>query len=140
MNNNFKTIALVFLASVILMILASRVRIAESADSVTVLRTSGMTCVSCSDKITKALNSEKGVATTEIDVEGGWVIVGYDTTKTEPSRIAEKVTNSGFSSNVYTVLSPDQFKQITGRDLGSEKRRQGCCGNKSGNCSAGNKS
>lgn len=63
----------VFIVSVItiLSVLAFFVRIGATADSIAVLKATGMTCGSCSSKITKALESLKGVAITEVDVEGG---------------------------------------------------------------------
>lgn len=133
------TSLLVITAITVLVALAFRVRIGATADSVAVLQTTGMTCGSCSSKITKALESLKGVAVTEVDVNGGWVIVGYDTKSVKPEVLAEKITGSGFSSNVYDVLTPEQFKQITGRNVGQNSApSKGCCGGTSGGC-GGNK-
>ncbi len=70
----------------------------------------------------------KGVAATEVDVNGGWVIIGYDTKDIKPEVMAEKVTVAGFNSNVQDVLTPDQFKQITGRDIGRNAQPSGGCG------------
>ncbi len=93
-----------------------------------------MTCGSCSSKISKALESVNGVAVTEVDVEGGWVIVGYDTKSVKPENLAEKVKNTGFGSNVHVVLTPEQFKQITGRDVGQNAASsKGCGGGCGGN-------
>ena len=119
----------------LLVVLAFRVRVGVSADSIAVLKTTGMTCGSCSDKITKALESMKGVAVTEVDIEGGWVIVGYDTKSVKPEALAEKVNGTGFGSNVHDVLTPEQFKQVTGRDIGKKASAgSGCCGGKGGGC------
>ncbi|HBA72024.1 MAG: heavy metal transporter [Geobacteraceae bacterium GWC2_55_20] len=122
------TSLLVVITITVLAVLALRVRIGATADSVTVLRTSGMTCGSCSSKITKALESLKGVAVTEVDVEGGWVVVGYDTKTVKPEALAEKVNAAGFGSRVHRVLTPEQFKQITGRDIGKQASPSGGCG------------
>jgi copper chaperone CopZ len=111
-----------------LAVLGFSVRIGATADSVAVLKTTGMTCGSCSSKITKALKSVKGVAATEVDVEGGWVVVGYDTKSVKPDALAEKVAGVGFASNVYRVVTPEQFKQITGRDIGKKASSSGGCG------------
>lgn len=92
---NAKTISTSFLviaAVTVLVVFAFRVRILATADSVAVLQTTGMTCGSCSGKITKALESVKGVAVTEVDVNGGWVIVGYDTKVVKPETLAEWLT------------------------------------------------
>lgn len=130
------TSLLVLIAVAVLVVFAFRVRIGATADSVVVLQTAGMTCGSCSSKITKALEALKGVAATEVDVSGGWVIVGYDTTVVKPEILAEKVTGTGFNSNVHRVLTPEQFKQITGRNVGQNLASSkggcgGCGGNKS---------
>jgi periplasmic mercuric ion binding protein len=129
------TTLLVVAAITVLAVLALRVRMAATADSVAVLKTNGMTCGSCSSKITKALESLKGVAATEVDVEGGWVVVGYDTKTVKPEQLAEKVNGTGFGSNVHQVLTPEQFRQITGRNVGQNAASsKGCCGGKGGGC------
>ena len=128
------TVLLIITAVTMLVVLAFRVRVGATADSVAVLRTTGMTCGSCSSKITKALESEKGVAVTEVDVAGGWVIVGYDTKTIRPEKLAQKIGEAGFGSNVYTVLTPEEFRQITGRKIGENSSAAGCggCGSKGG--------
>ena len=126
------TSILVVTVITILVLLAFRVRIGATADSVAVLKTTGMTCGSCSSRITQALQSVQGVAATEVDVEGGWVIVGYDTKIVKPERLAEQVKGSGFASNVHVVLTPEQFQQITGRDVGKNSAAATGCGGASG--------
>jgi copper chaperone CopZ len=73
-----------------LTVLAFYVRAGVTADSVAVLRTTGMTCGSCSSKITTALQTLKGVSVAEVDVDGGWVVVGYDTMVVKPEVLAER--------------------------------------------------
>ena len=127
------TSLLVIAAVVVLVVFAFRVRIAATADSVAVLKTTGMTCGSCSSKVTKALESVKGVAVTEVDVAGGWVIVGYDKQCVKPESLAQKVSGTGFSSKVADVLTPEQFKKLTGRQVGQDAAgSSGCCGGKGG--------
>ena len=125
---------LITTAAVFLVTLAFHVRTGATADSIAVLKTTGMTCGSCSSKITAALEKQKGVAATEVDVEGGWVLVGYDTKSVTPWILAEKVSSAGFGSNVHQVLTPEQFKQITGRDIGRKSPSGGCggCGTNGG--------
>jgi len=139
---NAKTISssvLVVLVISLLVFLAFHVRTRVTADSIAVLRTTGMTCSSCSTKITAALESLKGVAVTEVDVTGGWVIVGYDTKTVKPETLAEKVRSTGFASMVQNVVTPEQFRQITGRNVGQDAAQsKGCCGGKGGGC-GGNK-
>lgn len=120
--------AIVIGAATLLTLLAFYVRVGATADSVAILKTSGMTCSSCSSKISAALQGVKGVAATEVDVEGGWVIVGYDTKTVMPETLAEKVNGSGFVSGVHQILTPAQFKQITGRDIGKNASSSGGCG------------
>jgi copper chaperone CopZ len=129
---------IISVVAVFLITLAFHVRAGAATDSVAVLKTTGMTCGSCSNKISKALESQKGVAVTEVDVDGGWVIVGYETKSVTPEALADKVTSSGFGSNVHRVLTPGQFKQITGRDIGTKASPSGGCGGcgSNGGCSS----
>src|SRR5690242_19472506 len=137
MRNKVVNSIIILIAVVFLAVLAFHVRIGATADSVAVLKTSGMTCGSCSGKITKALESLKGVALTEVDVEGGWVIIGYDTKEVKPDALADKVKGAGFGSSVHVVLTPEQFKQITGRAIGEKPGTSAGCG---GGCCAKKKS
>jgi copper chaperone CopZ len=126
--------SIITVAAVLLTTLAFHVKAGASADSIAVIKTTGMTCESCSHKITAALETQKGVAATEVDVEGGWVVVAYDTKSVQPQNLAEKVTGTGYSSNVHLVLTPEQFKQTTGREIGMKtKPGSGCCGGCCGN-------
>jgi copper chaperone CopZ len=132
---------LMAVAVTILAVLAFRVRPVTSADSIAVLKTSGMTCGSCSKLISSGLQALKGVAVTEVDVEGGWVIVGYSTKTVTPEKLADNVRKSGFSSAVYAVLTPEQFRQTTGRDIGKAAASgSGCCGGTGGGCNPGKRS
>jgi periplasmic mercuric ion binding protein len=128
MKNRIINVVVIVSVVTLLSVLAIHVRIGATADSIAVLRTTGMTCGSCSNKITKALEGMKGVAVTEVDVEGGWVVVGYDTKIVKPEALAEKVNGAGFVSNVHQVLTPEQFKKITGRDIGKNASPSGGCG------------
>jgi copper chaperone CopZ len=130
---NITTTLLVITVVAVLIVLAFHVRIGTTADSIAVLKTTGMTCSSCSNKITKALEALQGVAVTEVDVAGGWVVVGYDTKAVKPEALAAKVRVAGFDSNVHVILTPEQFKQITGRDITvNAATGSGCCGGKGG--------
>lgn len=129
------TSCLVVAAITVLMVFAFSVRIGSTADAVAVLKTTGMTCDSCSSKVTTALESVKGVAVTEVDVAGGLVIVGYDTKTVKPESLAEKVSGTGFNSKVSEVLTLEQFSQRTGRKLGQHAgSSSGCCGGEGGGC------
>lgn len=113
---------------VVLGVCAFYVRVGATADSVVVLKTSGMTCSSCSEKIAKALQNVHGVAATEVDLQGGWVIAGYDSKQVRPEKLARCVVETGYPSSVERVLTPEQFRKIIGRDVGTQGGGSGCCG------------
>lgn len=136
-KKNICTSLLVIAAVALLVVLAFHVRTGATADSIAVLQTTGMTCGSCSSKITQALERENGVAVTEVDVAGGWVIVGYDTKAVKPEALAQKVSQTGFASNIYAVLTPEEFNKVAGREIGkSPSDSKGCCGARQGGCGA----
>jgi len=128
MKNKIFNVIIFVAAVTLLSVLALYVKVGVTADSVAVLKTTGMTCGSCSSKITRALETLKGVAVTEVDIEGGWVVVGYDTKAVKPEVLAGKVNGAGFGSNVHVVLTPEQFKQLTGRAIGKKASPSGGCG------------
>ncbi|HBG06630.1 MAG: heavy metal transporter [Geobacteraceae bacterium GWC2_58_44] len=130
MKNRIFNTCLILAVVVILAVFAVYVRVGATADAVVVLRTSGMTCGSCIAKVNKALQAETGVAATEVDLEGGWVIAGYDSKQVAPEKLAQKVAATGFGSTVQMVLTPEQFKKLAGRDIGQQAGGSGCCGAK----------
>ena len=139
MKNKIINIVLILLVATVLTVLALYVRTGATVDSVVVLKTSGMTCSSCSSKISMALKKERGVAVTEVDITGGWVVVGYDSHAAQPETLAAKVNETGFKSTIQTVVTPEQFKQITGRIIGQNAAKSGCCGT-GGGCGTNNRS
>jgi len=128
MKNKIFNVIIFVAAVTLLSVLALYVKVGVTADSVAVLKTTGMTCGNCSSKITRALETLKGVAVTEVDIEGGWVVVGYDTKAVKPEVLVGKVNGAGFGSNVHVVLTPEQFKQLTGRAIGKKASPSGGCG------------
>ncbi|QXE90887.1 heavy-metal-associated domain-containing protein [Geomonas subterranea] len=130
MRNKILNTALVFFVVAVLAIFAFYVRVGATADQVVVLRTSGMTCGSCVKKITDALQSQRGVAATEVDLESGVVIAGYDSKQTAPEKLAQAVQKIGFYSQVAQVVTPQQFRGIVGRDVGGKAAPGGCCGSR----------
>lgn len=138
MNNRIVNVLVIIAVVTLVSVLAFYVRIGATADSVAVLKTTGMTCGSCSSKISAALQNVNGVAVTEVDVDGGWVIVGYDTKRVKPETLVSKVNGTGFASGVYQILTPEEFKGITGREIGGKAdATSGCCGK--GGCCSGKK-
>jgi copper chaperone CopZ len=130
MKNKAMNICLVLAVIVVLGVFAVYVRVGATADAVVVLRTSGMTCGSCIAKVTEALQSERGVAATEVDLESGLVLAGYDSKQVAPEKLARRVAATGFESTVQTVLTPEQFRKIVGRDIGKQSAGSSCCGTK----------
>jgi len=139
MKTNVINISIVIGAVAVLVLLACFVKVGVTADSVAVLKTKGMSCGSCGNDISAALQRVNGVAITEVDVENGWVVVGYDAKQVKPETLAEKINSAGFVSVINQVLTPAQFKQLTGRDIGkSAASKSGCCGK--GGCGTGKQS
>jgi copper chaperone CopZ len=128
MKSGILNTCLILAVVVILAVFAFYVRVGATADKIVVLRTSGMTCGSCISKVTKALQSERGVASTEVDLAGGWVIAGYDSKLIAPEKLAKAVAESGFASSVQSVMTPEQFKKIAGRDVGQQHAASATCG------------
>ena len=126
MKNRIFNSCLILIVVVILCVFALYVRVGATADAVVVLRTSGMTCGSCIAQVSKALQSEKGVAATEVDLEGGWVIAGYDSKLVAPEKLARSVSATGYHSKVQMVLTPEQFRKMAGRDIGQQSAGSGC--------------
>ncbi|MBI1919737.1 MAG: heavy-metal-associated domain-containing protein [Geobacter sp.] len=113
--------------AVVLVAFAFTVRVRASADSYAVLKTSGMTCGSCSYKISRVLQKEKGVASVKVDVDQGVVVVGYDSKAQRPEVFAEQVTGIGYGSRVMGVLSPEQYQKIAGGAATAQKPGCACC-------------
>ncbi|GFE62533.1 heavy-metal-associated domain-containing protein [Geobacter sp. AOG2] len=128
MKNSIINTTLILTAILFLAALAVRVRTGATADSVAVLKTAGMTCGSCADKICEVLQGVRGVASTQVDLDGGRVIVGYDTKAVKPEILAENVKKAGFDSTVQQVVTPDRYRQMTGKDFGTAgAARSGGC-------------
>lgn len=121
-------IVLVLAVVVMLGLFAFSVRISPTADNVAVLRTAGMTCGGCVTDIEKALRAKKGVAAVEVDLNGGWVIVCYDTKKIMPDAISATVAGAGYRNMVTELMNVKQFRAKTGRDPVAMAARQSGCG------------
>lgn len=125
---------LVLVAILVVGIFAFAVRLEASADAVAVLRTQGMTCGSCASRIEQALRTQKGVASVEVNVDAGRVVVGYDSKKVRPEHLAEQVTGSGYGSSILQIVTTEQYKNMTGKNLAAGRQQggcgSGCCGTK----------
>jgi copper chaperone CopZ len=114
----------------ILGVFAVYVRVGATADAVVVLDTSGMTCGACADKVAKALQCQKGVASTEVDLDSGRVMAGFDSKQVAPAALAQKVTETGFKCKVDAVLTPAEYKAAAGHNIGDKGTVSSCCGAK----------
>ncbi len=131
MKNKRVAISYLMVAGVmaLLLVLSFRVRLGATADSVVLLKTTGMTCSSCADGIVSALQKVKGVAATEVDVAAGSVVVGYDTAVVRPELLAHTVSGAGYASVVSRLMTPAEYRQVSGRDIGrTTAAAAGCCG------------
>lgn len=130
MSNKKNTInTLLILAAVVIVgIFAFSVRLEASANSVAVLRAHGMTCGSCAQKIEQSLKGAKGVASVQVNVGKGEVIVGYDSNHVRPEAIAERITGSGYGCSITQVLTPEQYASLTGKSIAAAKQGGGCGG------------
>jgi copper chaperone CopZ len=127
-KGNLINIVLVSAVIVLLGLFAFSVRVRPTADNVAVLRTSGMTSSGCSATIEKVLQGKRGVASVEVDVTAGRVIVGFDSKKTKPEDLAATVTAEGYGSSVERLLSVEQFRAMTGRNPGQGQATKVGCG------------
>ena len=100
-----------------------------TGDSVAVLKSQGVTCGSCAARIEKALKEKAGVASVEVDLDAGRVLVAYDSKATKPETLAETVTGLGYGSSVLQVLSTEQYKALTGGNIPQQTAKAGGCGN-----------
>ena len=107
--------------------LALQVRTGPIYDSITVLRTSGMTCSSCTEKIEGALSGIDGIGTVRTDPEKRLVFVNHAAQSIMPEAIAEKLTDMGYTSTVHQVMDPVQFQRMAGNLPAVIPSAQGCC-------------
>lgn len=128
MKNKLFNNCLILAAVTVLVVFAFYARVGATADAVVVLETSGMTCSACIKKITTALQSEKGVAATEVNLDAGLVIAGYDSKLVAPERLVKAVDSGGYQSRVARVLTPAQYKAMAGRDIGAGSAAGPGCG------------
>lgn len=99
-----------------------------TADSVALLKTQGVTCGSCAGRIERALKQKPGVASVEVDVDAGRVAVAYESKVVKPETLAETVTAAGYGSSILQVMSTEDFKAQTGRNVGPQTANAGGCG------------
>src|SRR5207245_939372 len=72
----------------------------EACATKTTLKIEGMTCGGCVAAVKLQLGKTDGVAAYEVSLEKGEAEVTYDPAKTEPKKIAESVSKTGFTASV----------------------------------------
>ena len=80
------------------LLLASTAGAADTAK--TTLTIKGMTCGGCVASVKLQLKRTEGVTAYEVSLEKGEAEVSYDASRTEPKRIAESVSKTGFPASV----------------------------------------
>lgn len=128
MKNKIVNASLVAVVAVILIVFALYVRVGATADAVVVMKSSGMTCGSCAARVSKILQAEPGVAATEVNLEKGLVVAGFDSKQVSAEKLARAVSVAGFASSVQAVVTPEQFRKEAGHSVGALAER--CCGSK----------
>src|SRR6266704_923194 len=73
---------------------------AADATSKTTLTIKGMTCGGCVAAVKLQLRKTDGVTAYDVSLEKGEAEVTYDPAKTEPKKIAESVSTTGFQATV----------------------------------------
>lgn len=136
-KRNILNILLILIVVCIATVFAFSVRIGAAADSVVVLKTLGMTCGSCAARIAKAMGSEKGVASTEVDLDNGRVIVWYESKTTRPEKLAERITGIGYGSSILQIFTAEEYRRLTGKTGGVKAAGGGCCGKGDAGCGGG---
>ena len=91
---------------VLALLLAPVVHAATSAQ--TTLAIKGMACGGCVGAVKIQLKRTEGVSTFDVSYEKAEAVVTYDPARTEPRKIAESVSKTGFEASVKA--SPDAPK------------------------------
>ena len=93
---------------VLALALAPVVHAAASAQ--TTLAIKGMTCGGCVGAVKIQLKRTEGVSTFDVSYEKAEAIVTYDPSKTEPKKIAESVSKTGFEASVKAPAEAPKAK------------------------------
>ncbi len=74
--------------------------LAAAGEAKTTLAIKGMTCGGCVAAVKVQLKRTEGVTAYEVSLENAEAVVSYDPSRTEPKKIAESVSNTGFAASV----------------------------------------
>ena|SRR6266540_6775945 len=119
-------VVVVITAVVLIAVLAFTVRFKVTADRIVVLSASGISCGSCAEKIVAALEQKKGVSSVYVDVAASHIIIGFDSNRTRPEVLAEAATAIGFGSSILQLMTPEEYKALTGRAMDMPAQKKGC--------------
>jgi len=106
----------------------------ETVDIVT-----NLSCQSCADKITTAMNGVDGLNSTTVDVATKTVTFQYDNTKLTQKDLATKITNLGFTAGNKTSVNKeacskkmkDACSTKTAKEIEECKTKKKSCSTKS---------
>ena len=76
----------------------------------TTLAIKGMTCGGCVGAVKIQLKRTEGVSTFDVSYEKAEAVVTYDPSKTEPKKIAESVSKTGFEASVKAPVEAQKAK------------------------------
>ena len=97
-----------FLWILVALMLAPALHAATSAQ--TTLAIKGMTCGGCVGAVKIQLKRTEGVSAFDVSYEKAEAVVTYDPSKTEPKKIAESVSKTGFEASVKAPADAQKAK------------------------------
>ncbi|MGE0454761.1 MAG: heavy-metal-associated domain-containing protein [Vicinamibacteria bacterium] len=74
--------------------------LAAAGEARTTLAVKGMTCGGCVAAVKVQLKRTEGVTAYEVGLENAEAVVSYDPSRTEPKKIADSVSKTGFAATV----------------------------------------
>ena len=87
------------------------VPVARAADPAnTILAIKGMTCGGCVAAVKVELKRTEGVSAYDVSLEKAEANVTYDPAKTDPKKIAESVSKTGFEASVKELAESKKAK------------------------------
>jgi len=94
---------------VLLAFLLSTSKVMAQIDTVTIVTSS--LCATCKEKIEHDLSFEKGVKSSEVEIEAKTAKVIYDSRKTTPEKIRIAITKSGYDADSLKA-DPKAFNRL----------------------------
>lgn len=125
MHKNLINGILVGAVALVLVVFAGLVRVTARGDTVAVLQGTAPSLGASAARVIKALKGTRGVLLTETDPLRGRIFACYDATQATAQEIAAAAGAAGFIGTLQGVLSPGEFRALSGHDL---KPRVTCCG------------